>query len=140
MTNINTSQGYIEDAKIIWKEAQHSLTEGHYHRVVRKCQECVELSLKGIMRLMSIEYPKSHKIGKVIRKTFIELNIDPEITERIADIADKLTLDRELSFYGSEANAARDVFDEDDARQAIENARFIIDFIDDTWKRFTQTF
>lgn len=54
MKNIDIAKGYIEDAEIILAEAQESFNNSHYHRVIRKCQESVELSLKGLMRLKGI--------------------------------------------------------------------------------------
>jgi len=54
MKNIDIAKGYIDDAKIILEEAQESFSNGHHHRVIRKCQECVELSLKGLLRLKGV--------------------------------------------------------------------------------------
>lgn len=47
MTNRELGRAYIEDARIILAEAEDSIKQGHYHRVVRKCQESVEMALKG---------------------------------------------------------------------------------------------
>lgn len=57
---------YIKDAKTILEEARKSLNKGHYHRTVRKCQEAVELALKGLLRFVGIEYPKSHRVGAIL--------------------------------------------------------------------------
>lgn len=47
---------YIKDAKTISEEARESLSKGHYHRTVRKCQKAVELAIKGLLRFVGIEY------------------------------------------------------------------------------------
>lgn len=136
MKNIDIAKGYIEDAEIILAEAQESFNNGHYHRVIRKCQECVELSLKGLMRLKGIEYPKSHKIGSVLVDTLKDSDIDIVILQKVADISDQLAIDREPSFYGSEEGLTRELFDEDDATGALENAKFVIRFVTEVFDRF----
>ncbi|HEB31078.1 MAG TPA: HEPN domain-containing protein [Spirochaetes bacterium] len=66
MNNISNGKSYIEGAKIIFSEAIESLKRGHYHRTIRKCQEAVELGVKGLLRIVGVEYPKSHRVGKVL--------------------------------------------------------------------------
>lgn len=63
---------YIKDAKTIAEEARESLNKRHYHRTVRKCQEAVELGLKGLLRFVGIEYPKSHRVGAVLLESSLK--------------------------------------------------------------------
>lgn len=58
MKNVDIAKAYIKDAEIILEEARESFQKGYYHRTVRKCQESVELALKGLLRLKGIEYHK----------------------------------------------------------------------------------
>lgn len=51
MTNREFGRAYIEDARVILAEADASLEQGHFHRIVRKCQESVEMALKGLLRV-----------------------------------------------------------------------------------------
>ena len=51
MTNRDFGRAYIKDARLILAEAETSLEQGHFHRTVRKCQESVEMALKGLLRM-----------------------------------------------------------------------------------------
>lgn len=128
MRNIDIARSYVNDAGVILEEAEDSLKKGHHHRTIRKCQEGVELALKGLLRLKGIEYPKSHKIGKVLVET-LKGDINIAILQRAADISDQLAIDREPSFYGSEDLSAKELYDMEDAEESIRNARFVIDLV-----------
>jgi len=128
MKNVDIAKAYIKDAEIILEEARESFQKGYYHRTVRKCQESVELALKGLLSLKGIEYPKLHKIGKVLVDVLVG-DIDPIIVQKAADISDQLAIDREPSFYGSEDTPAEKLFDEEDARDVIEKAESVMVFV-----------
>lgn len=134
MKNIDVAKAFIKDAEIILEEAKESFKKRHFHRTVRKCQESVELALKGLLRLKGIEYPKSHKIGKVLIET-LKGELDMGSLQKAADIADQLAIDREPSFYGSEDVPAEELFDEEDARDSMENANFVINYINEISKK-----
>jgi HEPN domain-containing protein len=136
MRNIDIARAFIKDAAIILEEAKESFQKEHFHRTVRKCQEGVELALKGLLRLKGIEYPKSHKIGKVIIETLKD-DLDMDFLQRAADISDQLAIDREPSFYGSEDTPAERLFEEDDAKESVEGADFVIKFINELLERKT---
>ena len=84
--------------------------------------------MKGLLRLKGIEYPKFHKIGKVLVDVLMG-DIDPIIVQKVADISDQLAIDREPSFYGSEDTPAEKLFDEEDARDVIEKAESVMGFV-----------
>jgi HEPN domain-containing protein len=117
-----SAKAFIDDAEIILVEARVSLESRHYHRVIRKCQEATELSVKGLLKSLGIEYPKSHILGRVIKKEVSRLKLfRSEDLDRIAFISDSLAFDREPAFYGSlEGVPASDLYDEEDANDAIE--------------------
>jgi hypothetical protein len=49
---------------------------------------------------------------------------------KMAFITDSLTFDREPSFYGSpDGTPASELFEEDDAREAIDNTKWIINAV-----------
>jgi HEPN domain-containing protein len=50
MKNIVIAKAYVKDAGIILEEAEESLKKQHYHKTARKCQESVELALKGLFK------------------------------------------------------------------------------------------
>ncbi|MBI5745589.1 MAG: HEPN domain-containing protein [Nitrospirae bacterium] len=126
---------YIKDAKIIEQEARESLDKGHYHRTVRKCQEAVELALKGLLRLVSIEYPKSHRVGTVLLESGLKNEVRLEDLKKIAEISDELARERETAFYGTDEGPAGELFTEADAKEALDMAAFIMNFIDRLLKK-----
>ena len=136
MRNDKAAKALIDDAEIIGEEARSSLDSGHYHRVIRKCQEATELAVKGILKYVGIEYPKSHILGRVIKKELSKRNIlSREELEKMAYISDMLVFDREPSFYGSpDGIPASQLYDKEDATDAIEKSQWLIDRV----KRLTK--
>lgn len=63
MNSFEEGRAYVDDASIILAEAEESLGKGHFHRAVRKCQESVELALKGLLRMYGVEYPNWSSSG-----------------------------------------------------------------------------
>ena len=136
MKNNNAGRSYVEDAKIILEEAEESFNKGYNHRAIRKCQESVELALKGILRVVGIEYPKSHRIGVVLKDSALKEKLEEGTLEKIITIANRLADEREIAFYGLDTSSAKDMFDEDDASEAIADAHYIIKIIDKLLKEF----
>lgn len=48
------ARAYLEDASYSLREAREALSAKRYHRVVRRAQESVELSLKAALRLLAV--------------------------------------------------------------------------------------
>jgi hypothetical protein len=136
MKNNIAGRSYVEDAKIILEEAEESFNKGYNHRAIRKCQESVELALKGILRVVGIEYPKSHRIGVVLKDSALKEKLEEGTLEKIITIADRLADEREIAFYGLDTSSAKDMFDEDDASEAIADAHYIMKIIDKLLKEF----
>ncbi len=134
MNSISIGKNYIDDAKIIFSEAIESLKRGHYHRTIRKCQEAVELGVKGLLRIVGVEYPKSHRIGKTLVNSPLKDKVDPKVLKTIARITDMLALEREVAFYGTEQKPAQELFTNTDAESAIEDSRFVINAIEQAIK------
>ena len=128
MNNIVNSMSFLSDAEIILEESRFSLERGHWHRVVRKSQEATELAIKGLFKYLGLDYPKSHILGKVIKKELAKHRLfDKEELNKIAFISDSLAFDREPSFYGSfDGISALSLFDEDDAEEALKNSEWVI--------------
>jgi len=131
MTNKGPARAFIKDAAIILDATSLALKNAHYHRVIRKCQEAAELAVKGLFNNFGIEYPKSHILGRVIRKELAKFSLfDREMRDRIAYVSDTLAFDREPAFYGSiEGTPASELYDEEDAAEAVENAKWLIETI-----------
>ena len=131
MRNDRAAQSHLADAEIILREAEDSQRLGHYHRVVRKSQEAAELAVKGLFRLWGIEYPRSHLLGRVIKKELVRTKaIDRMAADQLAYDCDSLALDREPSFYGSpEGVPASQLFDAEDGEDALAKARRVLETV-----------
>jgi len=129
MTNREIGHAYIEDARIILNEAEASLSHGHYHRAVRKCQESVEMALKGLLRLAGIEYPKAHRVGRVLLESTVAQVASADRLREIARMADELTDAREEAFYGTGETSAAALFTREDAVDAMAKGRQVEQFV-----------
>ncbi|OOP55635.1 MAG: hypothetical protein AYP45_13360 [Candidatus Brocadia carolinensis] len=128
---------YIKDANTISEEARESLNKRHYHRTVRKCQEAVELAIKGLLRFVGIEYPKSHRVGAILLESSIRDEVTVDVLKKVAEISDELARERETAFYGTEEGTAEELFTESDARDALGMMRYVFDFVNELLKKYT---
>lgn len=131
MRNDRGAKTAIQDAEIILDEAHISFKSGYYHRVVRKCQESTELAVKGLFRYLGLEYPKSHILGRIIKKELSKLGLfNREELDKLAYISDTLAFDREPAFYGSpEGIPASELYDKEDAAEALEGTLWAINMV-----------
>jgi len=125
------AKAYIEDAGYSLKEAKTAFKGGLHHRAVRRAQECVEFSLKAILRLLGVEYPRQHEVSAVLeeaarRKGLPEwfLSALPEVSL----ISRRLAEERGPAFYGEERafTPPRSLYREDDAEKAVTDAEKVL--------------
>ena len=127
MNTYEMAKAYIGDAGISLREAKDSFENGAYHRTVRRAQECVELSLKGVLRLFGIEYPKSHDVSSALDEAEAYVNIPKwfrEKTEELKRASRRLAQERALAFYGDERAfiPPEKMYSKKDAEEAIKMA------------------
>ncbi len=98
--------------------------------VVRESQEAVELALKSLLRSSSVEVPRIHDVGQILRSEGDRLpeNIRPYIEDLVAT-SRSLRRDRELAFYGSEDLTPSDFYQRPDAEQARAGARRVVELV-----------
>ncbi len=98
--------------------------------VVRESQELVELALKSLLRHSSIEVPRVHDVGQILRAESERLPkvIRPHIEELVA-ISRSLRRDRELAFYGSEDLTPSDFYQKHDAEVARAGSRRVVEAV-----------
>jgi len=98
--------------------------------VVRESQELVELALKSLLRHSSIEVPRVHDVGQILRLESERLpeSIRPHIEELVA-ISRSLRRDRELAFYGSEDLTPSDFYQKSDADTARAGSRRVVEAV-----------
>ena len=96
--------------------------------VVREAQECVELFLKGALRLAAVEPSRTHDVAELLRREAARF---PEWfhaeVDRLAAISTEMTGDRGIAFYGDERQnlAPRDLFDASDADRAAADLDYV---------------
>ena len=96
--------------------------------VVRECQEAVELTLKGLLRAARVDPPRVPDVSAVLRRQAAALPESArEHVERMARISRELRRDYELAFYGTEDLVPSEFYVEEDASQALANARFVVE-------------
>ena len=68
MTNEQMAKAALRLAARILKEARIHRQEGAWNLAIRRSQEVVELSLKGLLRFLGLEVPKVHDVGGFLRR------------------------------------------------------------------------
>ncbi len=109
--------------RIMERDLQEAWQDNDANIVVRRAQEVVELVLKGALKILGIEYPKIHDVGKIFEQ-MVKRKIgefDEEVMERIVRISARLAEDRGPSFYGEK------IFKREEAEEAYSDAKFVFD-------------
>lgn len=122
--NIDAAKNMIKEAGDCLEDAQRAYSRSSYNLAVRRSQEAVELALKGILRLIGVEYPKVHDVGDVFLEQMTRFSQDAENLKRIAGISKRLAKDREPSFYMER------IYSEATAKEAVEGAQFVYEYIE----------
>jgi HEPN domain-containing protein len=128
MTASSMGRRYIEEARGRLELVRLAWERGLFATVVREAQECVELFLKGSLRLGAVEPARSHDVAEVLRRTagrfpeWFRAEID-----HLASISTELAGDRGIAFYGDERQSVgpQDLFDRDDAARALAHLDYV---------------
>lgn len=125
MTNFESGENLIADAEIYYEELLRMLEKGRWNIVVRRAQEVVELSLKGILKIMGIDFPKVHNVAPLFINLLHEkgIKLEKEVAEKILFISKLLAKDRAPAFYGEK------IFLKEDAERAQKGAKDILEWI-----------
>lgn len=62
MKLLKIAKSYLRQAEARLRDAIDAFSESNYPYAVRLSQECVELSLKAVLKAVGIEYPKIHDV------------------------------------------------------------------------------
>lgn len=128
MTSSRMGKRYIEEAKGRMELVQLAADRGLWAAVVRESQECVELFLKGALRLVAVEPARTHDVGEILRR---EASRFPDWFRSqvpfLAAVSTEMAGDRGIAFYGDERRelGPQDLFDESDGQRALENMGFV---------------
>jgi HEPN domain-containing protein len=100
---LKVARAYLRQAEARLKDAREALQEGNYPYAIRLSQECVEMSLKAVLKAVGIEYPKIHDVSEIlvdVRDRFPEW-FKAEL-EFLRESSKTLAKKREISLYGGE--------------------------------------
>jgi len=138
MTNEQMAASAHSLATRILGEAKRYRKDGAWSLTIRRSQEVVELSLKGVLRLLGVEVPRVHDVSGFLQRyrdrlpPFLADNLD-----QITRISRTLREEREISFYGDEEAGftPEELYTEDDAEKAISDATFVFDLCEQLIKK-----
>lgn len=132
MTSSRMGRQYIEEAGARIALVRLALERGMWAATVREAQACVELFLKGALRLVAVEPARTHDVAAALRS---EAGRFPEwfrsSIESLATISTQLAGDRGAAFYGDEAREVgpQELFDEESARRAVRDVEFVAELV-----------
>lgn len=124
MKNFESGDRLLKDAEIYYEEMHSMYDKERWNIVMRRAQEVVELSLKGILKMMGIEYPKVHNPAPLVVKLVQEkgIKLEKDMVERILITSEILVKERAPSFYSEK------VYSKEDADKAKKGAKEILEW------------
>lgn len=130
MKNESLVEDYLARAAARLKAIAVLERERSWADVVRESQEVIELTLKALLRRAQIEVPRIHDVSPLLLENAERLpaEVRPHL-ERLCKISRTLRRDRELAFYGSEDLTPSRFYKPEDAAEAFEWARFVVDLV-----------
>ncbi len=113
----------IQEAEgILRRDAQGALNDKDFNMAVRRAQEVVELTLKGALKMLGVDYPKVHDVAPLFSDQIRQKRGggDPTVLQKIEEISLWLAESRAPSFYLDRE------YSEEDAEQALGDAAFVL--------------
>jgi len=120
------AESYLRQAEARLKNAEEARLEKNFPYTVRLSQECVELSLKTVLKAVGIEYPKIHDVSDALVDVKSRFPAwFQEETGFLSESSKILVKKREPSLYGGEEEflSPEDIIGEADAEDAVRRAR-----------------
>ena len=125
MMNRRMAENYISDSTSILSEAKEARGRKLHHRAIRLSQESFELTVKGILRAVGVEYPKEHDVSDALSDNLEKFpDWFPSQTAYLEEGSAWLAERRGPSMYGDEiaGKPASELFKAEDSRKAVEYA------------------
>ncbi len=122
MNNTDLNGRLILESQMIMEEARRAFNSEAWNLVVRRSQEVVELSLKGLLKLMGVESPKTHDVGDTFAKvcTDKKIAISSRKLAEMQRISHQLARDRAPAFYMEKE------YSREQASQALQSAETVL--------------
>lgn len=126
MKNLDLAQDYLIRAENRLAAIEVLVQRKGWADVVRESQEVVELCLKALLRKSKIDVPRLHDVSGVLEDSAAKLSkaIQPHV-KRLSQISRSMRRDRELSYYGSEDLTPSEFYHQEDAEEALEDAKWV---------------
>ena len=101
MTNFETGESLLREARDCLLDMERAFERESWNLVVRRAQEAVELSLKGALAMMGLEYPKRHDVGDAFAQGCVarKLAIEMADLDTVREISARMARDRQPAFY-----------------------------------------
>lgn len=101
MTNCERARKLLNEVENLYTEVENALKRGSWNMTLRRAQEVVETTLKGLLTLMGADYPKEHDPSKVFAKVARErgLEVPDETLREIQTLSAALAEKRAPAFY-----------------------------------------
>ena len=130
MRNRGLAADYVRRATVRLQAIEVLQRAASWADVVRESQEAVELALRGLLRSFGIDPPRLHDVSEVLRaeRECLPASVHGRV-DGMAAVSRDLRRDRELAFYGAEDLVPSEFYGEEDARRALEGARFVIETV-----------
>jgi HEPN domain-containing protein len=101
LTNAERADRLLAIAGAVGDEMRLAAGHGHWNLAVRRAQEVVELTAKGLLNEMGFEYPRSHdpipELIAMLRQRGLDL--DPALADWWRDFSSELADVRAPAFY-----------------------------------------
>ncbi len=130
MRSTEMAREYLARSGRTLEEARNAMQNGDFPLTIRRAQEAAELSLKGALRFLAIEYPKEHDVRDVLsslaKSRALPAWFEAEI-EFMANTSSDLARKRGPAFYGDEqaATPPSQLFGTEDAAKALTDVERI---------------
>ena len=124
MNNFDTGESLTSLADVYYNELVRAYDMELWNVVVRHAQEVVELSLKGLLKTMGVEYPKSHDVGGLFGLICTEMGfkVEPQELAELKNISSYLADARAPAFYMER------IYDKQSADKARADAEKVLNF------------
>lgn len=124
MNNFDTGGRLLSTAREFYGEMLRVYERGSWNIVVRRAQEVVELSLRGLLKMMGVEYPKNHDVSGILARACVEmgLEIGPKELAELRRISSYLADARSPAFYMER------IYNKQDADKAKADAEKVLSF------------
>jgi len=106
-------------------EADFSFNRGCFNLVIRRSQECVELSLAGLLAILDIHYPKNHDQAPLLLRILKSRGVDIVSEEKNITY---ISLD--LSRKRGPALQQLEGYEESVAKKALNDGKYVLSFVE----------